>query len=90
VLILSYFTEGKGCNFGGGERSEGVEEESDIHLEVLYFGLEGLLFLGDDFGFLGASGFLVLTSFFFFVAVFCFLVEHRLPARRVAQLKRWP
>ena len=45
-----------------------------VHLVDLYLDLEGLLFLGDDFVFVGASGLLVFTSFFFFVAVFSFFV----------------
>lgn len=77
-----------GCNYGGGERSEGVEEvwyggeersegveeEREIHLEDSDLFLVVLLFLGDDFGFEGASLFFVFTCFFFFVAVSFLLV----------------
>jgi len=27
VLVLSYFIKGKWCNYGGGERSEGVVQD---------------------------------------------------------------
>lgn len=56
-----------------------MQEGGEIHLEDLDLDLVVLLFLGGDFGFVGAAGFFLVTRFFFFVAVSFLLVAATLP-----------